>query len=57
MYDGDMQVRPPVPIYNTISLALSAQIAPVISGQITPEQAVDAARDAVMPEYQRLQTR
>lgn len=57
MYDGPMKVRPPVPIYNTISLALSAQIAPVISGQITPKQAVDAARDAVMPEYQRLQSR
>ncbi|MEO7221762.1 MAG: extracellular solute-binding protein [Devosia sp.] len=57
MYDGDMQTRPPVPIYPTISSAISSQLAGVISGQILPEAAVLAARDAVMPEYERQQTR
>ncbi len=57
MYDGEMQVRPPVPIYNTISSAISSELAGVLSGQKTPADAVAAARDAVMPEYQRLQSR
>jgi multiple sugar transport system substrate-binding protein len=57
MYDGEMQVRPPVPIYNTISSAISSQLASVLTGQITADQAVAAARDAVMPEYERQQTR
>ncbi|SHE82417.1 ABC-type glycerol-3-phosphate transport system, substrate-binding protein [Kaistia soli DSM 19436] len=53
MYDGEMQTRPAVPIYNTISSAISAQLAGVISGQVKPVDAVAAARDAVMPEYER----
>ena len=57
MYDGDMQTRPAAPIYTTISTALSEQLAGVISGQVSPEAAVAAARDAVMPEYQRQQNR
>lgn len=57
MYDGEMQVRPPVPIYNTVSSAISSQLAGVLTGQVTPDQAVAAARDAVMPEYERQQTR
>jgi len=57
MYDGQMQIRPAVPIYNTISSAISSQLANVLSGQITPAQAVEAARDAVMPEYERQRTR
>jgi len=57
MYDGPMQTRPAVPIYTTISSALSAQLAGVISGQLSPEDAVNKARDAVMPEYQRQQSR
>lgn len=57
MYDGDMKTRPAVPIYNTISTALSEQLAGVIGGQVSPEAAVAAARDAVMPEYERQQNR
>jgi multiple sugar transport system substrate-binding protein len=57
MYDGEMQTRPAVPIYTTISSALSSQLAGVISGQLSPEDAVLAARDLVMPEYDRQQTR
>lgn len=57
MYDGPMQTRPAVPIYTTISSALSAQLAGVISGQLSPQDAVNKARDAVMPEYQRQQSR
>lgn len=57
MYDGDMKTRPAAPIYTNISTALSEQLAGVISGQLTPEAAVAAARDAVMPEYERQKTR
>jgi ABC-type glycerol-3-phosphate transport system substrate-binding protein len=57
MYDGDMKTRPAVAIYTTISTALSEQLAGVIGGQVSPEAAVAAARDAVMPEYERQQTR
>jgi multiple sugar transport system substrate-binding protein len=57
MYDGPMQTRPAVPIYTTISSAISSQLAGVISGQKSPEDAVKAAGDAVMPEYQRQQSR
>ena len=57
MYDGQMQVRPAVPIYNTISSAISSQLAGVLTGDMTPAAAVAAARDLVMPEYERQQTR
>jgi len=53
MYDGQMQTRPAVPIYTTVSSAISSQLAGVISGQLTPDQAVKAAGDAAMAEYQR----
>src|SRR3546814_7590673 len=52
--NGGMRARPSVPIYPVITIAWSAQMADVISGKITPTQAVDNARDAVMAEYQRL---
>jgi multiple sugar transport system substrate-binding protein len=53
MYEGDMKTRPAVPIYTTISSAISSQLADVISGRLLPEDAVAAARDAVMLEYER----
>ncbi len=52
-----MKTRPAVPIYTNISSAISEQLAAVISGQTTPEAAVAAARDAVMPEYERQKSR
>jgi multiple sugar transport system substrate-binding protein len=57
MYEGEMKTRPAVPIYTTISSAISSQLADVISGKLSPEDAVNAARDAVMPEYERQLTR
>lgn len=57
LYDGNMKTRPAVPIYTAISSAISSQLAGVISGAISPEDAVLAARDAVMPEYERQTTR
>lgn len=57
MYDGQMQTRPVAPIYTNISTAISSQLAGVISGQLSPDDAVRAARDAVMPEYERQKTR
>jgi hypothetical protein len=57
MYDGEMQTRPAVPIYSAISSAISSQLAGVISGDVTPEDAVKAAAAEVMPEYERQETR
>lgn len=57
MYDGPMQTRPSVPIYTTISSAISSQLAGVLSGDLSPEDAVLRARDAVMPEYDRQKSR
>lgn len=55
--NGGMRPRPSVPIYPAVTAAWSAQMADVVSGKITPAQAVDRARDAVMPEYERLTNR
>jgi ABC-type glycerol-3-phosphate transport system substrate-binding protein len=55
--NGGMRPRPSVPIYPVVTAAWSAQMADVVSGKITPAQAVDNARDAVMPEYDRLTNR
>jgi multiple sugar transport system substrate-binding protein len=52
--DGGMRPRPSVPIYPAITAAWSAQMADVIAGKVTPAQAVDNARDAVMAEYNRM---
>jgi multiple sugar transport system substrate-binding protein len=57
MYDGQMQTRPAVPIYTAVSSAISSQLAGVISGQLTPDQAVKAAGDAAAAEFQRQSTR
>lgn len=54
---GTMRARPPVPIYPTVSNAWALQMAEVLSGNITPEQAVDNARDQVMAEYERMSSR
>lgn len=51
---GRMKARPPVPIYPIITNVWSSQVADVISGKLTPAEAVDIARDLVMPEYERL---
>ncbi|MBV9812480.1 MAG: extracellular solute-binding protein, partial [Acetobacteraceae bacterium] len=53
LYDGPLKVRPPVPIYPAISAAISTEVAEVVAGHETPEQAVAKARDAVMAEYNR----
>lgn len=54
---GKMKPRPPVPIYPVITNAWSSELAGVISGALTPEQAVDNARETVMTEYERLMAR
>lgn len=54
---GGMRARPSVPIYPTITLAWAQQMADVLAGNITPAQAVDNARDQVMPEYERMSSR
>lgn len=54
---GRMQPRPSVPIYPVITNAWSSELAGVVSGAITPAQAVDNARDVVMTEYERLTDR
>lgn len=57
IYDGEMQTRPAVPIYTAISTAISSQLAAVIGGQVTPADAVAAAKEAVMREYDRQKSR
>lgn len=54
---GETRSRPSVPIYPAISNAVSAQVAGVLSGSQTPEQAADAAKALVDQEYSRLATR
>jgi len=54
---GTMRARPNVPIYPTITNAWALQMADVLSGTITPAQAVDNARDQVMTEYDRMSSR
>lgn len=54
---GTMRARPNVPIYPTITNAWAVQMADVLSGNITPAQAVDNARDQVMTEYDRMSAR
>lgn len=52
-----VRTRPPVPIYPSISSALSQQMSAVLDGSMTPAQAVDAARDTVVADYARLSAR
>jgi multiple sugar transport system substrate-binding protein len=54
---GGMRARDPVPIYPALSAALAQQMASVLAGTATPAKAVDAARDAVMAEYDRMKKR
>ena len=54
---GTMRARPSVPIYPTITNAWALQMADVLSGNLTPAQAVDNARDQVMTEYDRMSSR
>lgn len=54
---GTMRARPNVPIYPTITNGWALQMADVLSGNITPAQAVDNARDQVMIEYDRMSSR
>jgi multiple sugar transport system substrate-binding protein len=55
IFDGAsiVKTRPPVPIYPVLSSALSEQVADVLTGKLTPEAAVDQARDIVMAAYAR----
>jgi len=59
IFDGAkiVKTRPPVPIYPTISSALSQQVAGILNGTLTPTVAVDQARDIVMAEYTRQSAR
>src|SRR5262249_42261274 len=53
---GDGHARPTVPIYPTISDELQLAIGAVVSGERTPEQALEAAWTAVRGEYARAAT-
>ena len=53
LYDMPSRVRPSVPIYQTISSALTTELSSVLTGQITPAEAIARARDTVMVEYDR----
>jgi len=57
LYDGQLRTRPPVALYNTISTSISTQLSSVVSGAITPDQAVASARDLVLEEVERQSTR
>ena len=57
LYDGQLRTRPPVALYNSISTAISTQLSSVVSGAMTSEQAVSAARDLVLEEAARQSTR
>lgn len=46
-------VRPAVPIYTTISSELQVAIGDAVAGRRSPEQALDAAWQKVMEEYQQ----
>jgi len=50
---ADGHARPTVPIYPEISQQLQLAIGAVVSGERTPEQALDAAWSAVTAEYAR----
>ena len=52
-----MRPRPPVAIYPAISDALRTQMGDVLSGKLTPAQAVDNAREMAMEEYHRMTKR
>lgn len=55
MNDPRLRERSIFPIYPAIKDAITEQMAGVISGQITPAQAVDRARDSAMAAYARMQ--
>ena len=57
LYDMPSRVRPSVPIYQTISSALTTELSSVLTGQITPAEAIARARDTVMVEYDRQEQR
>jgi multiple sugar transport system substrate-binding protein len=58
IYDsGGMRPRPAVPIYPALTLAWATQVADVITGKVTPAQAVENARQDVMREYRRISAR
>lgn len=52
--DPRLRERSVFPIYPAIKDAISGQLAAVVSGTITPSQAIDAARDQVMDAYNRM---
>jgi multiple sugar transport system substrate-binding protein len=57
LYDREQNVRPSVPIYQTISTAVTTELSSVLSGQITPAEAVERAKEVVMVEYERQEQR
>jgi multiple sugar transport system substrate-binding protein len=52
--DPRLRERSVFPIYPAIKDAIAGQLAGVVSGSITPSQAIDAARDQVMAAYARM---
>jgi multiple sugar transport system substrate-binding protein len=57
MFGGPLRPRDPVPVYPAASLEIAAQMGPVVKGEITPDQAIDAAAKASMEEWERTKSR
>ncbi len=53
LFSGAVRPRDPVPTYVAASLEIAAQVAPVITGQKTPDEAIDAAAKASLEEWER----
>ena len=53
LYAGTVRPRPPVPTYAAASLAISGQVGQIIIGKMTPDQAIDAAAEASLEEWER----
>lgn len=52
--DPRLRERSIFPIYPAIKDGITSQMADVIAGRITPDQAIDRARDQVMAAYERM---
>ena len=57
MFGGPIRPRPPAPIYPVVSGAISEQLGRVIKGELTPDQAIDAAAKIALDEWDRIKSR
>jgi multiple sugar transport system substrate-binding protein len=54
-FGGPVQARPPVATYPVISNAIATQMEMVVTGKMTPDQAIDEAAKVSMADWQRTQ--